>query len=244
MSGDKSKPLASEYADFLTRELERLSGCTIPRSFHSRDSKRDTLRFCLSEIPLKSGFIAEFGVHKGDSIRLIAGSLPQLQIHGFDSFVGFPNDGRSDWQSDFSLSGVLPEVPSNVTLHKGFFSDSIPPFLRDRRTQSKAAFIHIDCDIYSSTVDVLSICSNHIQSGTVIVFDELVHYNGCLQNELLAFYEFITSRNLKFEWLGIRGRVLPFSAYLSPPAELTPLPKVMRDWRILGYEQEVAVRIL
>jgi len=244
MSLVAATPLSPDYIRFLKKELEILRSFDIPREFYSRDSKRDTLRFCLSEITLQRGFVAEFGVHKGDSVRIIADSLPNMLIHGFDSFEGFPDDGRTDWQSDFSLNGLAPAVPTNVTLHKGFFSESIPGFLLQLDAEAQAALIHIDCDIYSSTSDVLRLLSARIRSGTLIVFDELLHYSGCLHNELLAFYEFVTSHSLRFEWVGIRGKVLPIDGYFNPPPELSPLPLRMRDWRVLGYEQAVAVRIL
>jgi len=63
-------------------------------------------------------------------------------------------------------------------------------------------FIHIDCDLYSSTKFILNTVKEYINPGCVIVFDELVNYPGFDGDtgELKAFYEFITENNVKYEW--------------------------------------------
>lgn len=53
---------------------------------------------------------------------------------------------------------MAPEVRSNVRLYKGWFEQTIPEFLaRQQRQQQqqgqrlRVGFVHMDCDIYSST---------------------------------------------------------------------------------------------
>ena len=74
-----------------------------------------------------SGLVVEFGVWRGQSISFFA-SLTKEMIYGFDSFEGL----REDWKGwelpkgTFDLGGVLPPVPSNVTLIKGWFDETLP----------------------------------------------------------------------------------------------------------------------
>jgi len=171
---------------------------------------------------------------------MMAKKLPNCRLYGFDSFTGFPEDGRSDWQHDFSRNGELPEAPDNVQFIKGYFEDSLPQFVRQHEGQ-QFSLLHIDCDIYSSTKTIFKRCAPMIKPGCVIVFDELLHYNGFEHNEMLAFYEFLNEQNLDFEWLAIRKNVMLIEEYLNQQAPFHQ--GKMQDWRNAGFEQEVAVRI-
>ena len=102
--------------------------------------------------------------------------------------------------------------------------------------------IHIDCDIYSSTKTIFNLCKDMIKPNCLIVFDELLHYNPFLDNEMLALYQFIQESGLDFEWVAIRGKVLTIDEYLSPSPNLEFIRGIMADYRKNGYEQEVAIR--
>ena len=71
----------------------------------------------------------------------------------------------------------------------------------------KITFIHIDCDLYSSTIFVLDTIKQNISNGCVTVFDELVNYPGYLgsNGELKALYEFTKENEILFEWIGMNG---------------------------------------
>ena len=90
--------------------------------------RKEVLEFALSRMD-DNGSILEFGVASGDSIRLIANKVKR-PIHGFDSFEGLPEDwgGRHEGKGHYSTSGQLPNVPSNVTLHKGWFESTLKSF--------------------------------------------------------------------------------------------------------------------
>nr|WP_233061372.1 class I SAM-dependent methyltransferase [Parvularcula mediterranea] len=158
------------------------------------------------------GFIAEFGVHKGHSIRELAAAFPGRGIHGFDSFEGFPSDGREDWQQDFSVP-VLPEVPGSVTLHKGFFEETVPSFAAGLPKDQQADFLHIDCDIYSSARTIFETLGERIRPGTVLLFDELVNYDEFLGNEMLVLYEWTRASGLGVQWLATKGKLRPLKEY-------------------------------
>ncbi len=144
-----------------------------------------------------TGSILEFGVASGRTIRHLAG-LTERAIDGFDSFEGLPETWRTGFAQG-AFSQAVPEVPSHVSLHKGWFSDTLPPFLA--RTPDPVALLHIDCDLYSSTAFVLDALEDRITAGTVIVFDEYFNYPGWKQHEHRAFQEFTaaTGRTFRFD---------------------------------------------
>lgn len=148
------------------------------------------------------GLILEFGVHSGRTVNYIAGKRPDLTVHGFDSFKGLPEPWRDGFDTGvFSLNG-LPEVRENVRLHVGLFADVIPGFLQDHmKPDSVISYIHIDCDLYSSTKDIFGLLGKYLQRGSVIVFDEYFNYHGWQNGEFLAFQEFLQDCGLSYEYL-------------------------------------------
>src|SRR5207237_9104476 len=96
---------------------------------------------------------------------------PRLQrrrtFYAFDSFQGFPPDGRPDSQIDFT-TGLPPRMPANCRLVPGWFADTIPVYLRE--DTSDIAFLGIDCDVYSSTREVLFGLGERLRRGTVLYF--------------------------------------------------------------------------
>ncbi len=148
-----------------------------------------------------NGLFLEFGVKKGETLREIA-KMTHSTVHGFDSFQGLPEDwtGTQLAKGRFSKQGKLPKVPGNVMLHPGWFAESLPGFTE--RYRDPIAYMHIDCDIYSSTKTVLNLLAGQIVPGTVIVFDEYFNYPNWRQHEYKAFQEFIAEHKLQYEYLG------------------------------------------
>src|SRR5690606_36015800 len=95
----------------------------------------------------------------------------------------------------------------NVTLIKGWFSDTLPEFLA--QNSGEVDFVHIDCDLYSSTVDVFSILERRgcIKPGMILVFDELINYSRYLFNEMLALFEMLERTGFGIQWLGCHDKV-------------------------------------
>ena len=179
------------------------------------------------------GAFLQFGVYRGASINHYAGLYPDKQFYGFDSFEGFPSDGRSDWGQDFSTAGALPKVRGNVSLIKGYFADTLPLFLET--FQDEISVLDIDCDIYSSTCDVFAIlgAAGRLQPGLIISFDELINYRGFMANEMFALFECLERETLSIDWLAvhqnvhdvddmlgmIRNRVIPTLTTQNPCAQ-------------------------
>lgn len=148
------------------------------------------------------GLIVEFGVWRGRSISYFA-SLTRQTVYGFDSFEGLREDWKG-WENPkgaFSLGGRLPAVPANVTLIKGWFDETLPPFLREHLDEP-LSFAHIDCDTYEAAVIVLNAVQDRIRKGTVIIFDEYFGYRGWRIGEFKAWQQFVAAHGISYEYLG------------------------------------------
>ena len=131
----------------------------------------------LSDKLPKNKLNLEFGVFSGTTINKVAVKRPDLQFHGFDSFEGLPEDwdmGQKNVDKKaFDMQGGVPMVEKNVKLWKGWFDKTIPEFLESDHNTQKIGYLHVDCDIYSSTVTILDRLNHLIVPGTIIRFDEL-----------------------------------------------------------------------
>jgi predicted O-methyltransferase YrrM len=174
---------------------------------HFRNAKRyaDKAKAVLDGLAVApaKGLVAEFGVYTGHSVRFLAGRCPNERVYGFDSFEGLPDNWHSGGgKGAFSSNKELPQVPQNVELVAGWFEDTLPRFAREHAGEV-FRYIHMDCDIYSSTRTVLDRCRDMIVPGTVIHFDEYYNYPNWQLHEYLAFQEFIAATGLAYKYVGI-----------------------------------------
>jgi len=167
-------------------------------------SAREVLNYALASCTLE-GAVLEFGVFQGGTIRIIAEHFPQKKVYGFDSFEGLPENWRPGFsKAAFDLKGQLPEVPANVSLIKGWFDQALPVWKAENAAM--VSFLHIDCDLYSSTKTVFELLSDRIVAGTVIVFDEYLNYPGWETGEYQAFQEWISRTGLSYSYLAVNLR--------------------------------------
>jgi predicted O-methyltransferase YrrM len=145
------------------------------------------------------GLWAEFGVYSGKTINFIAKRAPG-RVFGFDSFEGLPEDWRPGFAKGRFAVAELPKVEANVELVKGWFDKTLSRFLEQH--DEKFAFVHMDCDLYSSTKTVLTLLSHRLVSGSVVVFDEFFNYPGWREGEFRAFSEFVQASGATFEYVG------------------------------------------
>lgn len=173
---------------------------------------------------LNQGMWLEFGVFRGRSLQRIS-SLTNNIVYGFDSFEGLPESwdennpagcygsggvapagaivGDNHSMFDSSPTKSIEPWNSNVRLVVGRFESTLPKFLESH--DDKAAFIHIDSDLYSSCRTVLGQLSSRIVPGTIICFDELLDYPKYRSGEIKAFAEFLSETGLWFEPLIYHG---------------------------------------
>jgi len=161
--------------------------------------------FCLlkaasEKVENREGCYLEFGVFSGRSINWIASHNPDKTVYGFDSFEGLPEDWMLHFKAKVFAVNSLPPVEKNVKLIKGWFNETLPGFVAS--LNDDVAFLHVDCDLYSSTKTIFECLGDKIKSGTIIVFDEYFNYPGWQRGEFKAFQEFVQERNLKYEYIG------------------------------------------
>lgn len=181
----------SESADFA------LSHLTNAKPFRDKTA---LLEWTLSQACLRpDDLVLEFGVWRGESLRKIARQVSNT-VHGFDSFEGLPEQWRWHFEKGFFEVNELPEVPTNVRLWKGWFKDTLPDFLKEH--SGSVGFVHIDCDLYSSTKDIFDLLGDRFRAGTVLLFDEYFNYTGWQEGEHKAFLEYIAKSGRSFDYIG------------------------------------------
>lgn len=162
----------------------------------SADTNYGLLQAVLDQSP--QGWAVEFGVYSGTSLAMIAEKMPVI---GFDSFEGLPEDWRDGFpKGAFDTKGRGPAVPENAMLVVGQFRDTLP--WMTTRSLPYLGLVHIDCDLYSSTVSALEFVLPYIGAGTYIVFDEFHGYEGSDHHEAKAWAEFCAKYEVVAEVMG------------------------------------------
>ena len=134
-----------------------------------------------------------------------------MRFFGFDSFEGLPEtptcppntEGGSDTAflagnyacAEPELMTILEQNDVDMTKVKlvaGFYNESLTQPLKSELALDTAGIVNIDCDIYESTVDVLSFITSLLRSGTVLLFDDWLAYDG---------HPFLGERRACHEWL-------------------------------------------
>lgn len=121
------------------------------------------------------GEIAEVGVYKGGTAKLISVTSPNKKIFIFDTFEGMPETKSGvdlHKQGDFndcSEGEVLSFLSdcNNIVCKKGLFPESATSIQLLR-----FSFVHIDVDIYQSVKDCCSFFYSRMVSCGVMLFDD------------------------------------------------------------------------
>lgn len=107
-----------------------------------------------------------------------------LDTYAFDSFEGLPDTNKIEdgifkagsFSTSLSKFKEIVKKRTNVDLQKintieGFYEKSLTEELKTQ-LPAKVGFVHIDVDLYSSTVSVLEFLKDHLTVGTVVLFDD------------------------------------------------------------------------
>jgi O-methyltransferase len=166
--------------------------------------RRDMLILLLRSIVERGveGDLAELGVWRGATAKLIHHYLPERPLHLFDTFSGFDKrdvdveraaTGAKVRMASFSRTNVeqalrtVSPCNSNVLCHAGFFPKSIPPTLNNQ----KFAFVHLDCDLYQPMMAGLQFFYPRTNPGGFIV----VHDYNAWQGARSAVDTFLRDKN-------------------------------------------------
>ena len=148
------------------------------------------------------GDFAEFGTFSGTTSEFIAAAIADAQtqswalnggapgnlarkLHLFDSFEGLPEithqvdveaeiwkkgmfQGMTAEELRQHISNYLPA--DDIKIYSGWYKNTLPSIPAGQ----KYALVHIDCDLYESTIDVLDylIANHHLSDGCAIFFDD------------------------------------------------------------------------
>jgi hypothetical protein len=142
------------------------------------------------------GDLVEFGVAYGASARVIAEygaeSGGRRTLHLFDTFEGLPEPGPNDSArfckgsygcSLESVQQYLAGLP--VVYHKGFFPQSA-----DGLGDAMFAFVHLDVDLYTSTLEGLKFFYPRLSRGGILVSHDYKSSAGVDK----AFQEFFADK--------------------------------------------------
>jgi O-methyltransferase len=197
-------------------------GFTIPARYSGREELYQHLAPKVEE-PLS---YLEFGVFRGTSMRRWSKIFkhPETTMSGFDSFEGLPETWRmAADKSTFDVKGELPRIDDpRVRFFKGWFQDTVPAYLEEFPPK-KSLVLHLDADLYSSTIYILNLLKDRLQPGVLLVFDELFDR----EHELKALEEFINENHIGLECVGAT-RALTQVAFrvTSPPVAKSAATKV------------------
>ena len=182
----ESRIEAWQYLKSSKKILPKLTGSII-----------ETFKVALDEAKV-TGQVLEFGVRHGNSIQQLA-KLSNQTVYGFDSFEGLPEAWHEEAKGSYSTKGAIPKVASNISLHQGWFNETLPRFIKEN--PSPIRLLNIDCDIYSSTKTVLDLLAPQIQSGAIIIFDEYIGNLHWKEDEFKAFQEAVKTYQWTYEYL-------------------------------------------
>lgn len=168
--------------DFAKENVKRVFGNRTTKESNLIADRTEELRWLMDEcMDDDNALFIELGVYQGRTINICAVRKPNRTFHGFDSFEGLPEEwyfspgrtypkGKAEKKS-FYLD-KLPDVRDNVILHKGWFNETLPEFVKEIKDGQYISFLHMDADLYSSTYEGFEILNDYIVPGTLIKFDE------------------------------------------------------------------------
>jgi hypothetical protein len=138
------------------------------------------------------GEIAEVGVYRGGSARLMCEVRGNRAVYLFDTFEGLPSTDQLDSRfgagqyaaSLEKVQGYLAEFP-NVHIYKGLFPATSGP-IADKRF----SFVHLDVDLYQPTRDSLEFFYSRVNPGGMFLVHDYLWAEGVRK----AVQEFFDTR--------------------------------------------------
>lgn len=229
-------PNGRELADWTEQDLI---------AFNQRHRQMAKHAFYLSAFDLqKSNCIAgdyfEFGCHRARTFRMALTEarrrfMDDMHFLAFDSFAGLP-----ECEEDVDVAAYFPGALctseeeflclvaehgiylDKVSIYKGFYNITLTPKLQSELLAQgrKATIVCVDCDLFSSAMDVFNFIGPFLQPGTILYLDDMfAGYQGSpLRGVNGAFLEFQKHAALKFityMQVGTFGRA--FIAYENNP---------------------------
>ena len=143
----------------------------------------------------------EFGVAAGKSMAWWTQNQlnDSSSFHGFDTFSGLPEDWGHFEKGAMTNHGDLPQIDdARCKFYKGLFQETLPNYLKITQTKEMLKVVHLDADLYSATLFVLTTLHPYLNKGDILIFDEF----NVPMHEFKAFDDYSSSYYLDYEVLG------------------------------------------
>ncbi|HWR51494.1 MAG TPA: TylF/MycF/NovP-related O-methyltransferase [Bryobacteraceae bacterium] len=182
------------YSDERSRRMRQVSRVAQERTLLLNHAEACQIMSAVRAVAHVPGDIAELGVFAGASARLIADHMQDGKtLHLFDTFEGLPAVGEVDskrftageFSSTFeSARDYLKNAPA-VRFHNGLF-----PGTAAAVSDHRFSFVHLDVDIYSSTLAGLEFFYPRMSRGGILITHDYMSADGVTA----AFREFFTGK--------------------------------------------------
>jgi len=142
----------------------------------------------------------EFGVSKGYSFKWWIEKIKDggSRFYGFDTFSGLPEDWGPFKKGEMHNNNEKPQInDSRHMFYQGLFQQTLPLFLKEYNPINRK-IIHMDADLHSSTLFVLTQITPFLKKGDIIFFDEF----NVPMHEFKAFSEWVEAFYINYEVLG------------------------------------------
>lgn len=127
-----------------------------------------------------SGSLAELGVYKGDTARILNTLFPERTLYLFDTFTGFDDrDIQTEQHGDFSYAqkGDFADTnenhvinrlirPENAVIKKGYFPESLD------KLEDIFSLVSLDADLYAPILAGLEYFYPRLNSGGMLVLHD------------------------------------------------------------------------
>lgn len=174
----------------------RSAGYTCKSFFSSRERLFEAVAHNIED---RAVLYLEFGVWQGASMQKWSTLLkhPESSLHGFDSFVGLPEDWISGFsKGHFTTGGLMPKFDDpRVRFIKGWFHESLPNY---SLPPHDVLVVSIDSDLYLPARYVLDFLAPHFRRGDLLYFDEF----HIPHDEARAFRELTRNTGAVFSLVG------------------------------------------
>ncbi len=138
------------------------------------NEEKYTIYTSMKSVSKLKGDIAEVGVYKGGSAKILCELKNSKRLFLFDTFQGLPNTTKNDkvksgWLSDTSLKSVKEYLSNydDVFYFEGYF-----PATTSSLTNEVFSLVHLDTDLYQSTLDSLNyFWPRMVEGGRIISHD-------------------------------------------------------------------------
>ena len=159
----------------------------------------------------------EFGVFEGYSIKWWLSRVGHRDalFFGCDSFEGLPEAWADVGEGHFDTGGQPPAPELERCAYiKGYFQCTVPGFVRNVLSDRRHV-IHLDADLYSSTLLVLTQLGPYLRPNDVLIFDEFLAWN----DEFRALQNFLAALPLEYRVLGrtVKGNQVAIGITAVPP---------------------------